>query len=147
MAWKMTNAEKRYDKQATGVFKQKYGKKSKLRSKTKADRQAWWRSLTDEQRQAYIEKKQAEKANRPARGSNCPIYGPWDDTNRHIWREKVLRLNPWLDLETFEPQKLDINDQNLTGEDEILWSWPADANRCQQHLPPKVKEVSGRAGN
>lgn len=85
---------------------------SKFRRKTKAERQAWWYSLTDDQRQAYIEKKQAEKGKRAPRESNCPIYGPWDDENRHIWREKILRLNPWLPDDIFEPQSLDPEDSN-----------------------------------
>ena len=75
---------------------------SKFKRKTKAQRQAWWYSLTDEQRQTYIEKKQAEKAKRAPRESNCPVYGPWDDKNRHIWQEKILRLNQWLPADIFE---------------------------------------------
>ena len=102
MTWTMTRAEKRYDKRASGEFKQKYKKKSKFKRKTKAERRAWWYSLTDEQRQAYIEKKQAEKGKRPARESNCKVFPAITDENRHIWQEKILRLNQWLPADIFE---------------------------------------------
>ena len=111
MSWTMTNKEKRYDKQATGVFKQKYGKESKFKHKSKKERQQWWADLTDDEREAYIVKKNKEKANRPARPSNCPVYGPWNDTNRHKWRKKVLKLNPWLPDDIFD-DNLDEHDSN-----------------------------------
>lgn len=69
---------------------------------SKAQRQAWWYSLTDEQRMAYLEKKQAERSERNKGVSNCPKFGRIDSSNREEWQSLILRKNPWLDEEVFE---------------------------------------------
>ena len=63
---------------------------------TKAERRRWWRRLTDDQRQAHIAKKIAEKAKRPARESNCPVYPVVDDSSREEWLAGIRMKNPWL---------------------------------------------------
>lgn len=110
MAWQMTRAEKRYDKQAAGVFKQKYGKKRRTHGLSKAERQEWWSTRTEEQKQAFIAKKQAQKAKRRSKDgllSTCKVFPVIDSSNRKEWQRKVLRMNPWLDPDIFEPVELE----------------------------------------
>ena len=63
---------------------------------SKAEKRRWWFSRTLEEQQAHIAKKQAEKAKRPARESNCPVYPVIDDSNRAEWEALILKKNPWL---------------------------------------------------
>ena len=94
-------------------FKSKYGVKSKKSTnkktenwnKTKKERQEWWRNLTFDEQQAYIEKKQAQKAERrkiyPIKEAEYNPKYPWstegvNDTNREQWRAMIDKKNPWL---------------------------------------------------
>ena len=79
-------------------------KKLMYKRKSKAERRKWWHSLTDEERYAYQQKKMGEKPKKSIRPSTCPIFPVIDATNRHIWQAKVLKQNPWLDPDVFEPE-------------------------------------------
>ena len=96
------------------AFKLKYGAKEKSKkkgqkpkklNKSKKERQKWWRNLTSEQQQEYIEKKQAQKAKRreihPLKELEYNPKYPWmtegvNDTNRAEWWAMILKKNPWL---------------------------------------------------
>ncbi len=65
--------------------------------KSKAERRRWWLSRTEEERQTYIQHKQAEKAEkRQGKPSACPIFPVIDSSNRKEWQDKILKLNLWL---------------------------------------------------
>jgi hypothetical protein len=54
--WQMTYLEKRDEKRLNMAFKEKYGKK-KFKPYTKKQKSKWFNSLTPEQRQCFIDKK------------------------------------------------------------------------------------------
>ena len=92
----------------------------KYKHKTKAQRRAWWNSLTDEQRQQHIERWTAQRGERNAgRPSNCPVYGPWDETNKHIWRAKILKHNDWLPRVNIQVDTILVNVHNQAHLDSI----------------------------
>ena len=79
--------------------------KTYYKTKTKKQRRQWWKSLTPEQQQAYIEKRQAKKAkerkNRPKRVLRYNPEYPWltegvNDTNREQWKAMIRKKNSWL---------------------------------------------------
>ena len=95
------------------AFRLKYGAKSKKSikkkvkkwNKSKKERQKWWRNLTSDEQQVYIEKKQAQKAEeRKDQLERVLRYNPkypWltegvNDTNKAEWWAMILRKNPWL---------------------------------------------------
>lgn len=98
--------------------------------RTKAQRRAWWYSLTDEERYAYIGKKQTIKAkNRvsyPQNESNCPIFPVITSENREDWQELILKKNPWLDESVFESP--------LHGCSDLDADWMTHMNSIQQEL-------------
>jgi len=99
----MTYAERKEEKRLKAEFKRKYAHKKRQCSfrKSKAERRAWWASLTDEQRQAYIERKQAEKSQRRAESdyqSPCPDFPEINDSNRAEWQARIKKLNPWVQI-------------------------------------------------
>ena len=103
MAWTMTYKEKREEKQLRAEFKAKYGAQKKSPSffaqKTKASRRAWWASLTLEQQQAYIEKRQAQKNEQRQGQSSCPVFpeiNEINESNRAEWQARIKKLNPWV---------------------------------------------------
>lgn len=82
----------------------------KKKWKTKKQRQQWWKSLTLDEQQEYIEKRQASKAkyrkNNPKQSKKddyrypSKIY-PWliegvNDSNREQWQKMIAKKNPWL---------------------------------------------------
>ncbi|KKK63835.1 hypothetical protein LCGC14_2990270 [marine sediment metagenome] len=84
---------------------------------TKAQRRAWWHSLTDEERYAYQQKKMAQKPKRTNFESNCTVFPVIDSSNRQEWRDKILRMNPWLNESVFEHESIDAQDlQSITQE-------------------------------
>ncbi len=73
------------------------------RQKSKAERQAWWRSLTVQEQQDYIARRQAKKtkrrySKRKVRGFEASGVGP---NNRRLWELFILSKNPWLDVGVF----------------------------------------------
>ena len=75
--------------------------------KTKQERQEWWNSLSDEEREKQIAKwqkrKERRRRNRPAKPQKISRKYPWtnpgvfvDDSNREQWRRVILAKNPWL---------------------------------------------------
>ncbi len=80
--------------------------------KTKQQRQEWFYSLTEQDREEWIRKKQAEKSlKRAGKPSNCTVFPLIDSSNRKKWQERVLKLNNWLDPDVFEPAGLNRSDQ------------------------------------
>lgn len=83
----------------------KKGPKPKRQGKSKKERQEWWRNLTPDQQQEYIEKKQAQKAerrkNEPERVLKYNSKYPWmtegvNESNRADWLAMIAKKNPWL---------------------------------------------------
>ena len=83
----------------------KHKKQHKFCKTTKKERQEWWRNLTSEQQQEYIEKKQAQKAkrreNEPERVLRYNPKYPWltdgvNESNRADWLAMIHKKNPWL---------------------------------------------------
>lgn len=69
---------------------------------TKQQRRDWFYALTDQEREAWIAKKQAQKTkDRAGKPSNCPIFPVIDSSNRKEWQDKVLKMNDWLDKGVF----------------------------------------------
>ncbi len=70
-------------------------------------RRQWWNRLTPEQKENFIEKRQAQKAeyrklNPPKELMYNPQY-PWmtegvNDTNRKKWLANIKKKNPWLSV-------------------------------------------------
>ncbi|HDY88131.1 MAG TPA: hypothetical protein ENH82_08475 [bacterium] len=72
---------------------------------SKAERQQWWKSLSLDEQQDYIERRQAKKAeqrkNRPKRVLEYNPAYPWmtegvNDSNREQWLRAIHKKNPWL---------------------------------------------------
>lgn len=67
--------------------------------KSKAQRQAWWRSLSPEQQDEYIERRQSRKAE--LRKSRSPVQPVGfeatgvNESNRAEWMALILLKNPW----------------------------------------------------
>jgi hypothetical protein len=81
-------------------------------NKTKKQRQEWWYSLTPEQQNEYITKRQAQtelrrsKKDRTIDPKRAKKY-PWlidgvNKENRTQWVNMVLSKNPWLRPSLFE---------------------------------------------
>ncbi len=92
-------------KYGTKVKSKKKRQKPKKYHKSKKERQEWWRNLTPEQREAQIEKWQAQKAERrkdePKRILKYNPAYPWltegvNDSNREQWQKMIAKKNPWL---------------------------------------------------
>jgi len=75
------------------------------RRKTKAERQRWWKNLSPQEQEAYIERRQARKTawrkKHPKKELAYDRRFPWategvDDTNRAAWQRMILKKNPWL---------------------------------------------------
>ena len=75
--------------------------------KSKRQRQQWWRSLTLEQQDEYIRRKQARKAEERKNSSPKKLKVnpkcPWltegvNKTNRKQWLAMIKRENPWLKI-------------------------------------------------
>ena len=71
----------------------------------KQKRRDWWKSLTPEQQEDYIEHKQELKAKKRA---ITPITNKYPEPiitakNAVFWRNRILRMNPWLN-DLFEPR-------------------------------------------
>ena len=73
--------------------------------RTKEQRRAWWFSLSDDEQQAYIERRQEKKtAWRQKHPKKEPAYNPkypWATEgvgpgNREQWQRTILKKNPWL---------------------------------------------------
>ena len=71
---------------------------------TKKQRQEWWKSLSPDQKEAYIKKRQDKKTlNRKKRSPiryNVKDY-PWlnggvNSSNREQWLAMIKKKNPWL---------------------------------------------------
>jgi len=77
------------------------------KKKTKAQRQEWWKNLTEEERTEYIERRQAKKAEQRAKRPPVvlkynPKY-PWitegvNKGNRERWLAMIHKKNPWLKM-------------------------------------------------
>ena len=92
------------------AFRLRYGTTAKSKNKpryckTKKERRKWWRNLTPEQREAQIEKWQAQKAerreNEPPRVLKYNPKYPWmtegvNADNRDKWLAMIHKKNPWL---------------------------------------------------
>ena len=81
------------------------------RTKTKAERRAWWLSLSDAEKDAQVKKWQRQKERRrKKRPAKVQIYDPkypWatdgvDDSNREQWQRTILAKNKWLDTGVFD---------------------------------------------
>ena len=77
----------------------------KYKNKTKKQCQQWWKDLTLKQRGEYIEKKQAQKAERrklePPRILKYSSKYPWrtkgvNSKNKKQWLAMIHKKNPWL---------------------------------------------------
>ena len=73
--------------------------------KTKKQRQQWWKSLSLDEQQEYIERRQAKKAKqrkmRPERLLKYNPAYPWltegvNKSNRDDWLVMIHKKNPWL---------------------------------------------------
>ena len=80
-------------------------KRKTKRYKTKSQRQQWWKSLSLDEQQEYIEHRQAKKAKArklspPKKLKYNPTY-PWltegvNESNRADWLALIHKKNPWL---------------------------------------------------
>lgn len=73
---------------------------------TKEQRRQWWFSLSDDEKESYIARRQQRKTEwRKLHPKKEPVYDPkypWvtlgvDDSNREQWQSVILSKNPWLD--------------------------------------------------
>ena len=80
---------------------------NKTKQETKKQRQQWWKLLSLDEQQAYIEKRQSKKAkrrkNQPERVLKYNPEYPWltegvNDKNREQWQEMIAKKNPWLKI-------------------------------------------------
>jgi len=78
---------------------------------TKAERVAWWKSLSPQEQEAYIARRQERKtAWRKKHPAKVQIYDPkypWatngiDDSNRAAWQKVILKKNQWLSPKVFD---------------------------------------------
>ena len=95
----------RLDEAATAILERKQNKQAYKKRSTKADRRAWFYSLSDEERETWILKKNEAKRKRLEKtgfASNCTVFPAIDASNRKAWQDKVLRMNPWLDPNVFD---------------------------------------------
>jgi len=83
----------------------KKGQKPKKYHKSKKERQEWRRNLTPDEQEAYIERKQAKKAEQRENQPKQPLrYNPkysWmtegvNEGNRAKWWAMIKKKNPWL---------------------------------------------------
>ena len=81
------------------------------RTKTKNERRAWWNGLSDDEKENYIARRQAQKTEwRRKHPKKEPAYDkryPWitegvTDSNREQWKALILKRNKWLDPEVFD---------------------------------------------
>lgn len=78
---------------------------------TKAERVAWWKSLSPQEQEAYIARRQERKtAWRKKHPAKVQIYDPkypWategvSESNREQWQRTILAKNKWLDTGVFD---------------------------------------------
>ena len=91
----------------TWQIKKKQSKKKKR--KTKKQRQAWWNSLTKEEKRLQIAKWKAKKDAevKPEKKLEYDPKYPWvtegvNEENREQWQQTILNQNPWFDKSVFE---------------------------------------------
>ena len=80
-------------------------KTKRQQHKTKKQRRQWWNSLSLDEQQEYIERRQAKKAkqrkNKPPRVLRYNPEYPWmtegvNESNRANWLAMIHKKNPWL---------------------------------------------------
>ena len=80
-------------------------KAKRQKYKTKKQRQQWWKALSLDEQQEYIERRQAKKAkqrkNKPLRVLRYNPEYPWmtegvNESNRDDWLAMIHKKNPWL---------------------------------------------------
>ncbi len=80
--------------------------------KTKKQRQQWWANLTDSQKEAYIKKKQAQKAEeRRENPVKRELYPVITQENKAEYLERIYKKNPWLKELIEENEFLQIREQ------------------------------------
>ena len=91
------------------------------KQRSKAERRAWWRNLSPEQQQEYIERRQSQKAEQRKNSSYVPEVTGFEATgvnpdNRAEWRELVLERNQWLNSEIFvSHETAKVNHESVCG--------------------------------